>query len=144
MSGGGKEGGSEGGANPTGRFRHPPSASPSGCHSVKRGGQHNPNNFMAQTGLKVGCDQGGMRWPHRAHATNGLAGGKAPVWRVDVHENKSHRQGLMPLPGMKCGARANDRGNFLGIIGSDPSVCKSTCLHDDTIWFFYINLRYIP
>ena len=35
-------------------------------------------------------------------------------------------------------------GRFLGIIGWDPSVGKSDRWHVDNLWFFYINLRYIP
>jgi hypothetical protein len=35
-------------------------------------------------------------------------------------------------------------GRFLGIIGWDPSVCKSNRLHVDILWFIYIKLRYIP
>ena len=35
-------------------------------------------------------------------------------------------------------------GRFLGIIGWDPSVCKSNRLHVDILRFSYINLRYIP
>ena len=41
-------------------------------------------------------------------------------------------------------ARISDRGDFLGIIGWDLSVCKSNRLGVDTLGFFYINLRYIP
>jgi hypothetical protein len=34
-------------------------------------------------------------------------------------------------------------GRFLGIIGWDPSVCKSNQLHVDILWFSFIELRYI-
>ena len=34
-------------------------------------------------------------------------------------------------------------GRFLGIIGWDPSVCKSDLLHVDILWIFFIILGYI-
>ena len=42
-----------------------------------------------------------------------------------------------------AGGHVHCRGRFLGTIGQDPSVSKSTWLHVDIIQFFFINSSYI-
>ena len=37
----------------------------------------------------------------------------------------------------------SDGGRFLGIIGGDPSVCKSSRLHVDILRFSFMKLGYI-
>ena len=41
-----------------------------------------------------------------------------------------------------AGGHVHCRGRFLGTIGQDPSVSKSTWLHVDIIQFFFINSSY--